>query len=227
MRWQVGDELDVAGGLEDDADGAEVARGGFGDEPVADFFLHREAEPRKIKFVKKQINQQRGGDVVGQVGDERAATGGCCGFGLQGGSDVGVDGVFVGEDVGVEQREVVRIGEAVGDDVVEGRVDFDGNDVFGQRDKVFGEGTGAGSDLEDDVVGGDVGRLDQATHQVAVDEEILPVATVGTVSRVGEEGLDFRGCLNVSGHEASLSGVDCICRSAVPSVWKPGRDSIE
>ena len=58
-----------------------------------------------------------------------------------------------------------------------------------------GQRTGAGADFEHDVVGPDVGRLDEQPQQVQVDEKILAVARLERNPHVGEPLLEKRNSL--------------------------------
>lgn len=76
------------------------------------------------------------------------------------------------------------MGQAGAEEVDQVRVGFDGDDVGGAGGEACGERPGAGTDLQDQVVGGQFGSIDDAVEVGVAQEEVLPEALAwGQASR--------------------------------------------
>jgi hypothetical protein len=80
------------------------------------------------------------------------------------------------EDVGVDEVEVGVMGQAGAEEGDQVRVGFDGDDVGGAGGEPFGERAGAGTDLQDQVLRGQFGRIDDAIEVGFVQQKVLPQA---------------------------------------------------
>jgi len=190
-RGEAAKDLDVGEGLDEDADGPVVARGGGGGEAVGHFLLDREDEPLGHRAGDEEFGDERRGGGEGEIGDEfqRAAD---RSLPREDPFDHGGrEGVLVLERVGAEEVEVRGVGEAFACDVGEARVEFDGDDPSGLLDEEVGEVADAGADFEDGVGRGEFGLGHEEAHEVAVDEEVLAEPSVGPEAGVGEKGADF------------------------------------
>lgn len=214
------DAFQQARALHQDADRAEVAGAGTGGEAFGHLPLHGKAEAVDGQRLEEQVDQQRGGDAVGQVGDEHEAAGYGVPQLVQGLGQLGGEAVFGGEGVGVDEADVVGLGEAFDEDAVEHRVEFDGDDPARKVRQVFGEASGAGADFEDAVVARGGGGGEQAVHQVAVDEEVLTEAAFGFEAGTGQQLPDIG-----LGLELSRLHVASFRRGASGAAWGYNRDS--
>ena len=69
-RGEPAKDLDFGEGLNDDADGSIVARGGDGGEAVGHFLLDREDEPLGHRAGDEEFGDERRGGGEGEIGDE-------------------------------------------------------------------------------------------------------------------------------------------------------------
>ena len=182
--------VDLRGGPEDIlADGA-----GFGDrtvepglhtgyavdlrpggrrEPVGDLQLDHHEDAADRRELLQQVQQHRDRDVVGQVRDQGRRGGDTC---------LGQIRCGEGECVMVDDRDVVGAGrgelrDGAGKPCGEPLVELHGGHPACSADLLQqGEGQGAQprADLDDVVVGGQLGGRDDAPDRVRVDDEVLP-----------------------------------------------------
>ncbi len=131
------------------------------------------------------------------------------------GSGPGSDGD--GERVGVHDLEAVgevgplaldRGGQSLGEHVV----DLDRDDALHVRQQREGERAEAGADLDDDVVGLELGGADDAPHGVAVDDEVLAALLGGTYAEPLREQTDLGGAQQPVALALVAHGATARCR---------------
>ena len=158
--------------LQHDRQAAIVGRGGFGNHALDDFFLQHESHVADVRGKRHQVEQQRGGNVVGQVAD---------------------DAQVVPQRTEVEFQCVAAVnGEAVGgpgavqprDDVA---VEFDRMQVRQAVEQGLGQRAEAGADLDDGFARLRMDRVDDGVDDAVVDEEILAEAFAGGVHVRGQD----------------------------------------
>ena len=139
---------------------------GGGDEPLPDLLLDHDQHALDRRDVVEDRDDERGGDVVREVGHE----------------DPGLAvAEFVGEvelgDVGVDHAHVVEAGDLLAQYRDQAVVDLDGEHLGAGLREGEGEGTQTGPDLDDLVVATDVGHPGDPPDGVRVDHEVLPERT--------------------------------------------------
>lgn len=194
LGFEGAESADVAGGLEDDGELAERFGGGGGGHAVGDFGLDGDVDAVGRVGAYEEVDDEGRGDLVGEVGDEEEAAWGCGSVLVEGVEDGGCEGAFAGEDVGLEEGDVVVVGELLLGDGGELGIDFDGDDVAGVLGEQVCQGAGSGAYFEDEIVGFDVGGVDEESHEVEVDEEVLAPFVLGLEACVSEEGLELLFC---------------------------------
>jgi len=198
-RWEDRDQLRVRQALADDRD-RTVGRGpGFGHQPFPDFLLNRASKPLERGRRVKRFQQQRNGDLVGQVGNQLACPARPGLLRVQDVKHEWVNLVLARQDIGLHQREARLLAETVAQQRLQTAIDFDGNDASPAFEQDLGQRAGARAHLEDNVVRPYLCRLHQLTHQVKVNQEVLPVALPGRQTGPRQQGADIRQRL--AGHD--------------------------
>ena len=124
------------------------------------------------------MQQDRDGDVVGQVGD-------------QGGRRRPGE---LGDLEGVAEHDLAALGDGgrvLGEGPRQARgqqlVELDGHDPVDDLEQGQGQRPQAGADLDHDVVRPDAGLAHDAAHGVGVDDEVLPALLGGAQVELGGE----------------------------------------
>ncbi len=142
----------------------------------------------------EQFRDEGARGVVGEVADEfqfAMRVGGA--QGAQGVQHAGFYGVFAGEDVGVEPADIGECGVVALCGGHEFVVDVDGEDcaVVGALGELSCEVADAGTDFEDDIVGGDIAGVGDGAEDVLIDHEVLAELMLRAESGRGENVGDF------------------------------------
>jgi hypothetical protein len=137
----MGDDFRIGQGLDEDRKDAVSAGIGFGDDPLGNFFLDRDAhEFRRVGQIQG-LDHDGAGHVVRKVGDEGPIFGELF-------QDAGVEAAS-GEDIALEEFEGGW--ELTAEEFAETPVEFDGEDFFRGRDEEFGEISGARPDFQNKI----------------------------------------------------------------------------
>lgn len=199
--------------LHDDRDRAVGVCAGLGGKPLADLLLNRAREPLEYGPGQQQIDQQRGGDLVGQVRDQfvRAAV-----LGRPFSEDSEhqrVDAVLAAQRIALDQGEARMIAESIAQQGLQAVIDLDRHHAHAGLEQQLGQRAGAGPDLEDCVGRRQLSRRDELAHQIEIDEEVLPEPVSRGEPRLSEQAPNLR--LGLPGH----GNVD---RPAIGAVRQPG-----
>lgn len=171
LARECGDVADLREGLGDDADLAIVLGTRSGGEPIRDLSLDRDKETVAARMIDQQREDERGGCAVGEIRDERERTLGERGD--SGGGELSLVLEAVAFDQG-EARSMLKVcAEAFAVERCEAGVEFAGDDSAAAGQELFGEGAGAGADLEHEIAGTDRAGIDELADQVVVDEKVL------------------------------------------------------
>ncbi len=108
--------------------------------------------------------------------------------------DLRVEVVFVFEDVGVEERELIGAdggGEVLGEQSVQAGIKFHGHHAGLGVKQTFGEHAGAGSDFKHGFAWMEVGGVEDEIELVVIDEKVLAQAVLGREALLGEALADL------------------------------------
>lgn len=153
-----GDFFDEFGGAEEGClEGEDGHFGLKGGDFLCDFVLDQEGDGGWFVFGLEKMVYEWGGNVVWDVGDDFVGGGGGC----------EVEGVLV------DDFDVFVVGEGLVENWDEGRVEFDGCDLFGFLGEFVGEDAEAGADFDYVVFWRDVGGFDDFAEGGGGDQEIL------------------------------------------------------
>ena len=160
--------------LEENGDSAVGLGRRAGEEAVGDLPLHHHAPEPDRRQTVDALHDDRGRDLVGQVGDEfrRRRV------------EIGeIDGQGVAED----QLDVLPPGEPLLEMRRESAVDLDGVDERDTVGEIASEHAEPGADLQHDVLGPQTGQAADDAEDVLVDEEMLAELPVRDDSTHGRE----------------------------------------
>ena len=146
------------------AQAAVRRRPGCGHQSIADLTLDQHHGAAEASG-GQDAAQDRGPDVVGEVGDEQRPGGGRSEIDLQG--------------VGVVHLDVRPRGERLGEHGEHAAVELHGDHPLRAARELAGEGAQARSHLPDLVFGAELGRRDDGAQGGVVDEEVLAEVRVG------------------------------------------------
>jgi hypothetical protein len=187
-----------------DAGDAVGARSRWRGEALGDLELHHDEDPPQAREELEEAQHHGDRDVVGQVGDER---------GGRGPWERGD-----GHGVGVHDLEAVRETRRVGGDRLRQRrrehgVDLDGDHPVDGGKQGEGERPQARSHLDDGVSRSDPGDPHDASHGVAVDDEVLAPLLGRPDAVPGRQSSDLGGPqqrgLGAGGHGLTLTTAGC------------------
>jgi len=164
---------------------------GAGQKPVGDFLLNGADEALESGLAEQRLDEKRCGDLVGQVGDECVPATWLRLFRLKGRSDLGVESVLAGKNVGVDESEPGILAEALLDDARKSAVDFDCHHACAGFQQHFRERAGAAAHLQHDVRRLKVCGGDELSHKIQVDKKVLAVSLARPEAGGGKQGANL------------------------------------
>ena len=167
---------DVGGTVELRRDAQQAALALRRRHALRDLALHRRDDDVRLVRGLQEAANDGGRGVVGEVGDHLVR--------LAGG-DEGVERRF--EGVGVDDLHVGPVGEVRLQGRAEGGVELQRDDAARSAGEDLGQRAEAGADLDDGVVGGDVGGVGDALEDAGRDEEVLAEALAGLQAKPAEQ----------------------------------------
>ena len=171
--------IDFSEELGVDGEAAVELVAGLGRETLREFFLEHDDRATEHGAVRKELEEEGGRNLIGDVGDADVEEG---------------EGDF--EDVPLDDLEVFAVlgaFDSLQDLADHPGVVLDGNDFFRTLQQLDGQVTRAGADFHDDVRAVDGGLVHDALHDHGVFQEMLPQRGVGRDERTVRGALPGRG----------------------------------
>lgn len=116
---------------------------------------------------QQENHNQRAGDGVGQIGDERERLARCRG------DDRRIERVLGRQAIAVNKLKSIT-GATLFDEIREAFIQFTCDDPAAEFEERFGEGAGAWPDFEDQIARPDPAGADELSPEVVVNEKVLP-----------------------------------------------------
>ncbi len=100
--------------------------------------------------------------------------------------------MFGGQNVAGDQRDARVVAESFAQQFLKTVVDLDRDHTHAALEQQFRERSGAGPDLQHDIAGPKVCRVNQFSHKIQVDQEVLAEAVPRRKAVGGEQAADIR-----------------------------------